>query len=75
MGCQAMVSGTGPPAGRSCSGLATNLPGALDTLFRDIRSDAPSAQVVVLGYPEFYDLSRSSGRPHWFCGKPRLTPP
>ncbi len=40
---------------------STTLPGALDTLFRDIRSDAPSAQVVVLGYPEFYDLSRSSG--------------
>lgn len=39
----------------------TVLPGRLDTLFSDIRQHAPSARVVVLGYPEFYDLSRSSG--------------
>ena len=39
----------------------TVLPGRLGTLFADIRRDAPSAHVVVLGYPEFYDLSRSSG--------------
>jgi lysophospholipase L1-like esterase len=34
-----------------------NLPGKLGTLFGDITSDAPNAHVVVLGYPEFYDLS------------------
>jgi lysophospholipase L1-like esterase len=39
----------------------TQLPGALDTLFADISADAPNARVVVLGYPEFYDLSKSSG--------------
>jgi lysophospholipase L1-like esterase len=38
----------------------TVLPGKLDTLFSDMRKDAPSAHVVVLGYPEFYDLSKSS---------------
>jgi lysophospholipase L1-like esterase len=38
----------------------TTLPGELDTLFRDMRADAPNAAVVVLGYPEFYDLSKSS---------------
>ncbi len=39
----------------------SQLPGILDTLYSDIRSAAPNARVVVLGYPEFYDLSRSSG--------------
>jgi len=38
----------------------TTLPGTLDTLYTDIRHDAPSAQVVVMGYPELYDLSQSS---------------
>lgn len=38
----------------------TTLPGALGTLFSDIRAKAPAARVVVLGYPEFYDLSKSS---------------
>ena len=38
----------------------TTLPGSLSTLFSDIRADAPNAHVVVLGYPEFYDLSKSS---------------
>lgn len=37
----------------------TQLPGILDTLYSDIRSDAPSAHVVVIGYPEFYDSSVS----------------
>ena len=37
----------------------TQLPGKLSTLFTDIRSDAPNARVVVLGYPDFYDLSHS----------------
>jgi len=38
---------------------ATTLPGSLDTLFTDIKADAPHAQVVVLDYPDFYDLSAS----------------
>jgi lysophospholipase L1-like esterase len=33
------------------------LPGKLDTLFTDIKADAPNAKVVVLDYPDFYDLS------------------
>lgn len=37
------------------------LPGVLDTLYSDIRADSPNAHVVVLGYPEFYDLAKSSG--------------
>jgi lysophospholipase L1-like esterase len=37
------------------------LPGLLDTTYADIRKDAPNAHVIVLGYPEFYDLSQSSG--------------
>jgi len=36
------------------------LPGNLDTLYSDIKTDAPNAHVVVLGYPDFYDLSQSS---------------
>ena len=39
----------------------TELPAQLDTLYGDITSDAPNAHVVVLGYPELYDLSESSG--------------
>jgi len=35
----------------------TTLPGSLSTLFTDIKTDAPNATVVVLGYPDFYDLS------------------
>ncbi len=38
----------------------TVLPGRLDTLFADMKNTAPNAHVVVLGYPEFYDLSKSS---------------
>ncbi len=41
--------------------VATQLPGELDSVLNAIRADAPSARVVVLGYPEFYDLSRSAG--------------
>jgi lysophospholipase L1-like esterase len=33
------------------------LPGNLATLFADIKADAPNAKVVVLDYPDFYDLS------------------
>jgi lysophospholipase L1-like esterase len=36
------------------------LPASLDNVFAAIASDAPNAKVVVLGYPQFYDLSRSS---------------
>ena len=36
-----------------------DLPGQLDTLYAAIQADAPNAHVVVLGYPEFYDLSQS----------------
>ena len=39
----------------------TELPAQLDTLYGDISADAPNAHVVVLGYPELYDLSESSG--------------
>jgi hypothetical protein len=35
----------------------TDLPGDLDTLFADIKADAPNANVVVLGYPDFFDTS------------------
>ncbi len=35
----------------------TTLPGNLSTLFGDIKADAPNAKVVVLDYPDFYDLS------------------
>src|ERR1700752_4936417 len=39
----------------------TQLPGSLKTLFNDISARSPGARVVVTGYPEFYDLARSSG--------------
>ncbi|MEU9800966.1 SGNH/GDSL hydrolase family protein [Streptomyces sp. NPDC051000] len=35
------------------------LPGSLSALYGDIRSRAPQARVVVLGYPRFYKLSGS----------------
>jgi hypothetical protein len=35
------------------------LPGSLSTLFADIKADAPNAKVVVLDYPDFYDLNVS----------------
>jgi lysophospholipase L1-like esterase len=37
----------------------TTLPGELANLYQTISADAPNAQVVVLGYPELYDLSMS----------------
>ena len=37
----------------------TTLPSSLDTLFADVKADAPNAKVVVLDYPDFYDLSVS----------------
>lgn len=36
-----------------------SLPGSLDSLYDGIRAGAPQAQVVVLGYPRFYQLSGS----------------
>jgi len=38
----------------------STLPGTLDTVLSDIASRAPNAKVVLLGYPQFYDLSKSS---------------
>jgi lysophospholipase L1-like esterase len=35
------------------------LPGELATLLADVHAAAPAARVVVLGYPDFYDLSPS----------------
>lgn len=40
--------------------IAGQLPARLDTTLRTIRADAPDAKIVVLGYPELYDLSKSS---------------
>ena len=40
--------------------VATQLPGELDSVLSAIHADAPNARVVVLDYPELYDLSRSS---------------
>jgi hypothetical protein len=36
------------------------LPAKLDAVYAAIKADAPNARVVVLDYPEFYDLSKSS---------------
>jgi lysophospholipase L1-like esterase len=40
--------------------VADQLPARLETTLRTIRADAPAAKVVVLGYPDLYDLSKSS---------------
>jgi lysophospholipase L1-like esterase len=40
----------------------SQLPAKLDSVYSAIRSHAPTAHVVVLGYPELYDLSNS-----WWC--------
>src|ERR1700754_635917 len=37
----------------------TVLPGNLDTVYTDIRTRAPNASVVVLGYPRFYQVPGS----------------
>jgi lysophospholipase L1-like esterase len=44
------------------SQVATVLPGKLNSTLATIRSHAPSAHVVVLDYPELYDLNNS-----WWC--------
>jgi lysophospholipase L1-like esterase len=40
--------------------MSSQLPGELDAVLNAIRADAPNARVVVLDYPDLYDLSRSS---------------
>ena len=40
--------------------VASPLPSELDSVLQTIRKDAPAARIVVLDYPELYDLSRSS---------------
>jgi lysophospholipase L1-like esterase len=35
----------------------TQLPGRLNTMLAGIRAHAPSARIVIVGYPQFYDLS------------------
>jgi lysophospholipase L1-like esterase len=42
------------------SEVATQLPGELDNALGTIAADAPHARVVVMDYPELYDLSQSS---------------
>jgi len=41
--------------------IAGTLPGRLDATLQAIRAHAPSARVMVVGYPDLYDLSRSPG--------------
>ncbi len=41
--------------------IAGTLPGRLDATLQAVRAHAPSARVVVVGYPDLYDLSRSAG--------------
>jgi lysophospholipase L1-like esterase len=43
--------------------IAAALPGELDAVLGGIALDAPDARVVVLGYPDLYDLSRSATCP------------
>jgi lysophospholipase L1-like esterase len=43
------------------SEVANQLPGELNNVLSDIKADAPNARVVVLDYPQLYDLSKSSG--------------
>ena len=43
--------------------ITTQLPSLLDQTLQTIATDAPNAKVVVLDYPELYDLSRSG----FFC--------
>ncbi|WP_116247580.1 SGNH/GDSL hydrolase family protein [Nocardiopsis sp. FIRDI 009] len=41
--------------------IAESLPGELDLLYTDIRAGAPSAHVVVLGYPRLYETTSCFG--------------
>jgi len=45
---------------RAESQAQASLPGSLDNVLAAIAARAPGAKVVVLGYPEFYDLAKSS---------------
>jgi lysophospholipase L1-like esterase len=40
--------------------MSTQLPGELNNVLSDIGVDAPNARVVVLDYPQLYDLSKSA---------------
>lgn len=40
--------------------ITNQLPARLDSALQAIRSHAPNAKIVLLGYPELYDLSKSS---------------
>jgi lysophospholipase L1-like esterase len=42
------------------SEISADLPGELDSVLSAISADAPNARVVVLDYPDLYDLSKSS---------------
>jgi lysophospholipase L1-like esterase len=42
------------------SEISGDLPGELDSVLAAISADAPNARVVVLDYPDLYDLSKSS---------------
>jgi lysophospholipase L1-like esterase len=39
--------------------ITSQLPARLDTTLHTIATDAPNAKVIVLGYPDLYDLSKS----------------
>ncbi len=39
--------------------ITSDVPGALDELLAGIAADAPNAKVVVLDYPDFYDMAQS----------------
>jgi len=41
--------------------IARTLPGRLDATLQAIRARAPAAKVVLVGYPDLYDLSQSPG--------------
>jgi lysophospholipase L1-like esterase len=41
--------------------VSSQLPARLDATLQAIRTAAPAARIAVLGYPDFYDLSNSSG--------------
>ncbi len=41
--------------------IARTLPGRLDATLQAIRAPAPAAKMVVVGYPDLYDLSHSPG--------------
>jgi lysophospholipase L1-like esterase len=40
--------------------ISTTLPGHLDSVLRAIHTRAPLARIVLLGYPDLYDLTRSA---------------